>query len=76
MAQYRVALLALLCVGRLVVTQDCSTAEGQLQFLEDNAKSNSDCYEPFIKSLSSDDSFNAKDIEAVSSIHSIAKQCV
>ena len=59
-------LFLLLCMGQLVLCQDCSTEDGQLQFLRDNAETDSACYQPYID-LITEDQVTPDQIQTVSS---------
>ena len=35
----------------MILSQDCATEEGQLQFLQEKAESDPDCYSPLVNSI-------------------------
>lgn len=69
MANYIFIAIVVLYAGRLILSQDCSTEDDQLLFLEENLKSRSECYDALKVVLSGEldlDVFNEDDVKAVS----------
>ena len=61
-----ISLLVLLCAAQLALCQDCATEEGQIEFVENGAQSNPDCYKPLLTLITGEGSFLPSQLSDVS----------
>ena len=60
------SLVVLFCAAHVTLSQDCATEHGQLQFLQEKAESDPECYNPLINSLLNEQDPSPEELSTVS----------
>ena len=61
-----ISLLVFLCAAQVALSQDCATEAGHIEFLENGAQDNPDCYDPLIALVSGEGEFFPNQLSDVS----------